>query len=93
MKTITSSGTKDFTIEEYQYAIKDNKGKFIYTDEASHVGKHKGRVKSITFFEMLSDDIQKEIYVRVELNAGQIKELYKKIIEIEAKESEEFIDE
>lgn len=92
MKTIISNGSKDFVIEEYQTPIKDDKGKYIYTDEASNVGKHKGYVKEISFFEMLSDDIQKERYVRVTLSSYQIKELYKKIIEIEAKESEEFID-
>jgi len=91
MKTIVSKSGKDFIIEEYQYAIKENK-KFIYTDEPNNIGKHKGYVKSITFFEMLSDDIQTERYVRVDLDSDQIKELYKKIIEIEAKETEDFID-
>jgi hypothetical protein len=91
MKTIIQSGSKDFIIEEYQHAIKKD-GDYVWVDKEQNISKHKGYVKEITFFEMLSDDIQKERYVLIKLSAGEIKALYKTIIEIEAKESDDFCD-
>lgn len=94
MKSIISSGTIDFIIEESSNLVYDENGEKIAGEKEGTV-KQKGAVKQISMFVQTNDTYNSTTpeFTRVYLSASDIKTLYSKIYEIESKEFEAEYDE
>ena len=81
--------TQDTVIDYYMSPVKIN-NEFAYTDKEKNIAKHKGCIGAITVY-LRKDENFKEAQL-VNISAFSIKKLYTEIMEIEALESEEWVD-
>jgi hypothetical protein len=91
MKTITNvvvnSESQDAIIEHYWVENRDEKGNIVWSDEKNCIAKCHGDPRIVTLYVK-----QGSVANVIDIRASSIKELYKKILEIEKLTSEEFID-
>lgn len=90
LEVLINGDYQDCVIESYMTPVKDQSGKFIYTDEKNNIGKVKGAVHNITVY--IKDDIDKKKVSSIYINAWTIKNLYDLITKIESEEREEYLD-
>lgn len=81
---------QDCVISHFMKAKKNEEGKVIWTQPNDCIAKVSGEVYEITAYVKNDDDYNKVSVVK--LSAFAVKSLYAHIIEIEAKEGEEFVE-
>lgn len=82
--------TQDCVISHFMQAQTDKNGKVIWKKPQDCIAKVKGAIYEIVVYVKDDNDYSKVSVVK--LSAFAVKSLYAHIMEIEAKEGEEFVD-
>jgi len=81
---------QDCVISHFMQAKKNDEGKVIWTKPNDYIAKVQGAVHEITAYVKDDNDYNKVSVVK--LSAFAVKSLYAHIMEIEAKQGEEFVE-